>query len=90
MKFEWNNNNATENLKKHGVSFNEVSTMFSDPLAITYADPEHSIEEYCYLTFGHSAMNQLIVVAHADRDDKIRLISAREMTQRERKDYEQF
>ena len=90
MKFEWDDTKAANNIKKHGVTFNEASTVFRDPLAITYADPEHSIGEYCYLTFGRSIMNRLIVVAHSDRNDKVRLISAREMTRSERKDYEEI
>ena len=90
MKFEWDDTKAANNIKKHGVTFNEASTVFGDPLAITYADPEHSIAEYCYLTFGRSIMNRLIVVAHSDRNDRVRLISAREMTRKERKDYEEI
>ncbi len=90
MKFEWDDTKAAKNIKKHGVTFNEASTVFGDPLAITYADPEHSIGEYYYLTFGRSIMNRLIVVAHSDRNDRVSLISAREMTRSERKDYEEI
>lgn len=90
MKFEWDADKADENLQKHGVSFDEATTVFGDPLAITYADPEHSIGEYRFLTFGHSAHGRLIVVAHTDRDGKIRPISAREMTRKEKKEYEQI
>lgn len=90
MKFEWDASKADENSRKHGVSFDEATTVFGDPLAITYADPEHSIGEYRFLTIGHSAQGRLIVVAHTDRDGKIRPISAREMTRKERKDYEQI
>ena len=90
MKFEWDAGKADENLQKHGVSFDEATTVFGDPLAITYADPEHSIGEYRFLTFGHSAHGRLIVVAHTDRDGKIRPISAREMTRKEKKEYEQI
>lgn len=90
MKFEWDDTKATKNIQKHGVSFNEASTVFRDPLALTYADPAHSSGEYRYLTFGHSIMNRLIVVAHSDKNDRVRLISAREMTRKERKDYEEI
>jgi len=90
MKFVWDASKADENSRKHGVSFDEATTVFGDPLAITYADPEHSIGEYRFLTIGHSAQGRLIVVAHTDRDGKIRPISAREMTRKERKDYEQI
>jgi len=90
MKFEWDENKAADNLQKHGVSFDEAATVFGDPLAITYQDPAHSDEEDRYLTFGHSSLSRLIVVSHTDRGDRIRLISAREMTRRERTDYEQI
>jgi hypothetical protein len=90
MKFEWDESKAARNLRKHGVSFNEASTVFGDPLAITYPDPEHSLEEDRYLTFGHSSRGRLIVVSHTDRGDKIRPISAREMTRKEKNDYEQI
>ena len=89
MKFEWDESKASKNLRKHGVSFDEATTVFGDPLAITYPDPEHSFEEDRFLTFGFSSQGRLIVVSHTDRDDKIRPISAREMTRRERGDYEQ-
>ena len=90
MKFEWNLDKARSNLTKHGVSFDEATTVFGDLLAVTYLDPEHSGDEIRYLTFGHSSQSRLIVVAHTDRDDKIRVISARAMTRKEKKDYEQI
>lgn len=88
MTFEWNPDKAAENERKHGISFDEASTVFGDRLAATYVDPDRSIGEYRFLTFGHTAYGRPIVVAHTDRDDKIRLISAREMTAKERRDYE--
>ena len=90
MNFEWNNKKAIENLRKHGVAFDEAATIFADPLAITYHDPEHSMEEGRYLTFGHSSQGRPLVVSHTDRDDRIRPISAREMTRKEKSDYEQI
>ncbi len=90
MKFEWNRSKAASNLRKHGVSFDEATTVFADPLAVTYSDPEHSNEEDRFLTFGLSSRGRLIVVSHADRGDNIRPISAREMTRKERRDYEQI
>jgi uncharacterized DUF497 family protein len=90
MNFEWNEVKAASNLRKHGVSFDEATTIFGDPLAITFDDPAHSTGEDRFLTFGRSSEGRFIVVAHADRDDRIRLISAREMTRKERSDYEQF
>ena len=90
MKFEWDDSKAADNLRKHRVSFDEATTVFGDPLAVTYSDPEHSIEEYRFLTFGRSSRGRLIVVSHTDRGDKIRPISAREMTRKEKQDYEQL
>ena len=60
MNFEWNNKKAIENLRKHGIAFDEAATIFADPLAITYHDPEHSMEEDRYLTFGHSSQGRLL------------------------------
>jgi len=90
MNFEWDKKKAIENLRKHGVAFDEATTIFADPLAITYHDPEHSMAEDRYLTFGHSSQGRLLVVSHTDRDDRIRPISAREMTRKEKSDYEQI
>jgi hypothetical protein len=90
MKFEWDESKAARNLRKHSVSFDEATTIFGDPFAITYPDPGHSIEEVRFLTFGHTSSGRLIVVSHTDRGDKIRIISAREMTRKERNDYEQI
>ena len=81
---------SNRNLRKHGVAFDEATTIFADPLAITYHDPEHSMEEDRYLTFGHSSQGRLLVVSHTDRDDRIRPISAPEMTRKEKSDYEQI
>lgn len=89
MEFEWDENKAEINLKKHGVSFHEAATVFGDALAITFDDPEHSIGEYRYITFGLSRFNRLLVVSHTEREDKMRIISARRMTKRERKIYEE-
>jgi uncharacterized DUF497 family protein len=89
MEFEWDNEKASRNLVKHGVSFHEAATVFGDPLAITYFDPDHSQDEDRYLTFGHSDIDRLIVVSHADRGDRVRIISARRATRRERKSYEE-
>ena len=90
MNFEWNEEKSNTNLRKHGVSFDEATTIFGDPLAVTFSDPTHSEGEERYLTFGRSSTEKFIVVAHTDRDDRIRLISAREMTRKERSDYEQI
>ena len=87
MEFEWDDKKAAKNEKKHGVSFHEAATVFGDPMAITFNDPEHSKAEHRFLTFGLSQFNRLLVVAHTDRGDNIRIISARTMTKHERKIY---
>jgi len=89
MRFEWDERRAAANEKKHGVSFHEAATVFGDPLAITFADPDHSENERRYVTFGMSRVDRLLVVAHADRERRIRIISARTMTRHERKIYEE-
>jgi uncharacterized DUF497 family protein len=88
LKFEWDANKARENIKKHGVSFEEASTVFGDLLALTIYDPLHSEEEDRFVTLGDSEKRRLIVVSFTDRDNRIRIISARVATRRERKDYE--
>jgi uncharacterized DUF497 family protein len=89
MEFEWDPEKALRNLSKHGVSFQEAATVFGDPLAVTYFDPDHSKEEDRFLTFGHSSAGHLLVVSHTDREDRIRIISARRATREERKSYEE-
>ncbi|HEY4731875.1 MAG TPA: BrnT family toxin [Gammaproteobacteria bacterium] len=89
MEFEWDERKAATNLKKHNVSFHEAGTVFGDPMAITFHDPEHSENEHRFLTFGLSQSNRLLVVAHTDRGGKARIISARTMTKYERKIYEE-
>ena len=88
MEFKWDPQKSDTNLKKHGVSFHEASTVFGDPLAITFNDPDHSIGERRFLTFGHSGLNQLLVVVHTERAGRTRIISARRATRHERKIYE--
>lgn len=89
MEFEWDERKASTNTRKHGVSFHEAATVFGDPLAITFPDPDHSENEHRFLTFGLSQSNRLLVVAHTDRGRKVRIISARLMTKYERKIYEE-
>ena len=88
MEFEWDDRKAAANLKKHGVSFEEASTVFRDPLAATGADPDHSLDEQRWVTFGVSDRGRLLVVAHAEGDDCLRIISARRVTKIEQKIYE--
>jgi uncharacterized protein len=89
LAFEWDEEKAKQNLKKHRVSFEEASTVFGDPLALTIPDPLHSEEEDRFITLGESHRRRLLVVVSTERGDKIRLISARVATRRERKDYEE-
>jgi uncharacterized protein len=88
MRFEWDPRKSDINLKKHGISFHEASTVFGDPLSITFDDPDHSIGEHRFLTFGYSRTNQLLAVVHTERHKKTRIISARRATKQERKIYE--
>ncbi|HEX6034660.1 MAG TPA: BrnT family toxin [Anaerolineales bacterium] len=89
MEFEWDPRKAKSNLRKHGVSFPEAGTIFGDELAITVFDPDHSDEEDRFITIGWSNRKRLLIVSHTERGDKIRIISARELTKVERKDYEE-
>ena len=89
LKFEWNPKKAKQNIEKHGVSFDEAATVFSDPLSMTYDDPDHSYGENRYIIIGLSAPGNLLFVSHAGTDDVIRIISARPLTRNERKQYEQ-
>lgn len=89
MGYEWEREKAASNLENHEVSFEEAATVFDDPLYIDFYDPDHSIEEHRYLIMGQSTAGRLLIVAYIDRDDVIRLISAREMTSSERRAYEE-
>ena len=87
--FEWDPEKDQHNQVKHGVSFDEASTVFGDPFALTISDPDHSVEENRFLTTGYSNRQRLIIVAHTDRDERMRLINAREVTAAERHIYEE-
>ena len=89
MRFEWDIDKAAKNLRKHEVSFEEAVSVFYDPLAVTGADPDHSEDEQRFVTFGVSEAGRLLVVAHTDRAETIRIISARRATQSERHLYEE-
>lgn len=89
MNLEWDPRKAAQNLRKHGVSFHEAATVFGDPLSMTYQDPDHASAEQRFITVGKSRIGRLLLVAHADRGDNIRVISARKVTRRERKQYEE-
>jgi uncharacterized DUF497 family protein len=89
MDYEWDENKALANLSKHGVSFQEAKTVFSDPLYIDFFDPDHSFGEHRFILLGESDQGRLLFVSYMERNQAIRLISAREATPAERKAYEQ-
>ena len=80
MNFDWDKRKARVYQRKHGFTFEEAATVFGDPLAITFSDPDHSIAEDRSITFGVSRLSRLLVVSHAADGDRIRIISARVMT----------
>lgn len=88
MQFEWDRAKAAENEKKHRVSFDEAVTVFYDPLAATFDDPDHSASERRLITIGYSSQEHLLVVSHVERSENIRIISARLGTPLERKRHE--
>ncbi|MDQ1354190.1 MAG: uncharacterized protein QG657_4499 [Acidobacteriota bacterium] len=88
MEFEWDPRKAAANIRKHNVSIQEAVTIFGDPLAITFEDPDHSLNEKRYITFGLSQQNRLLIVSHTERGDRTRIINARLLTRKERRIYE--
>jgi len=88
VHFEWDPKKAEANARKHGVSFEEAATVYGDPLALTFPDPDHSIGEHRFLTFGMSNRNRLLVVSHSERAGALRIVSARRVLRSERKIYE--
>lgn len=89
MIFEWDKDKAEQNLKKHGVSFEEATTVFADPLSLTIPDPSHSEDEDRFVTTGLSHRQRQLVVVFTERGENIRIISVRLATARERKKYEE-
>ena len=89
MIFEWDPKKAEKNIKKHGVTFQEASTVFGDPLAISFPDPDHSKDEERELTFGQTLQRRHIVVSHTKRRDRTRIISSRLLDIKERRIYEE-
>ena len=84
----WDQDKANNNIKKHSISFEEAVTVFGDPLAVTIFDPDHSVGEFRFLTIGQSKSQKLLVKSHTERENEIRLISARLASKQERKNYE--
>ena len=89
MRFDWDPNKAEANRQKHDVSFDEAATVFLDPYAVSGHDPDHSIGEERYITFGYSQLGRLIAVCHTYRPGTMRIINARLVTRGERKIYEE-
>jgi uncharacterized DUF497 family protein len=88
VEFEWDPEKAEENLRSHGVAFTEAQTVFGDPLEVTIPDPDHSEGEFRFLSLGRSETDRLLIVSYTERGSRIRIISAREATPKERRDYE--
>ena len=89
LNFEWDEEKAKANLKKHSVTFLEAATVFSDPFSLTRDDPLHSIDEDRFVILGYSDRQRLLVVVYTDRGDNVRIISARTATASERRVYEE-
>ena len=89
MIVEWDDQKAAANAKKHGVTFQEAATVLEHALSITFRDPDHSIEEFRFLTIGLGSTGRILMVAHTDRAEAVRLISARPATRSERRFYEE-
>jgi uncharacterized protein len=89
LRFEWDSAKADANAQKHGVTFQEASTVFGDPLSFTIPDPDHSGSEDRFLLLGRSGTGRLLVVTHTERRDAIRIISARPASRPERREYEE-
>jgi len=89
IDFEWDTSKAESNIRKHGVSFDEASTVFSDPFELTISDPDHSHGEYRFLSIGRSERDRLLVVSYTERHpNTIRVISARVASRPERQTYD--
>jgi uncharacterized DUF497 family protein len=88
LRFQWHPRKAAMNAGKHGVTFTEAATVFQDPLASVFDDEDHSEDEHREIIIGHSNRNRLLVVSFTERNDVIRIISARRADQDERENYE--
>jgi uncharacterized protein len=89
VTFEWDLRKAAANLKKHRVDFEDAGTVFLDPLAITYPDPDHAPEDSREITIGYTMKKNLVLVSHCAREERIRIISARLAVRTERRQYEE-
>ena len=89
MIFEWDQDKAESNFKKHKIAFEEAEGVFYDPLSLTIPDPEHSVDEFRFVDIGISKNNRLLIIAYTEREDRIRIITARKATKTERQKYEE-
>ena len=89
LDFDWDEDKAAANFKKHGISFDEAKTVFGDPFSVTIDDPAHSASEYRFVDIGTSTSGMILALAYAERGRTIRLISCRKATKAERKIYEE-
>lgn len=89
MIFKWDPEKEAANQKKHGVGFHEAASVFNDPLSTTFPDPEHSRLERRFISIGVSSQQRTLVVSHTEKDEVIRIISARSAKRRERRFYEE-
>jgi uncharacterized DUF497 family protein len=89
VNFEWDPGKARQNRRKHRISFQEAATVFGDPLAVTYPDPDHSLSEQRFITVGMSSAGRVLIIAHVDCNENVRIINARKTTKREREYYEE-
>ncbi len=87
VQYDWDAEKAARNFSKHGISFEEAATVFEDALFVIFADPRHSVEEKRFIIIGETKRQKLLMVAYTERGDRIRIISARKATPRERKSY---
>jgi hypothetical protein len=89
MEFEWDPKKAATNIRKHDVTFQEAAMVFGDPLAVTFEDPDHSVNENRQITFGLSLQKRFLIISHTEREGRTRIINARLMDRNERKIYEE-
>jgi len=89
VTYEWDSAKAVANVRKHGVSFEEAASVFLDPIALTFGDPDHSEHEARAITIGRSNRRRVLFVAHTERGDRLRIFSARRATRREQEQYEE-
>ena len=90
LTFEWDEEKARKNLRKHQVPFEEAKTVFLDPFSVTIPDPDHSLDESRFVDIGYSSAERMLVVVYTEREARIRIISCREATRAERKVYEEY